>query len=84
MSDAKSLPVSNVEVILALLERISRDIHDYVSKPQPQPFNAEAVRSECAKLYAVSEELVAMAEAARAKAQSDADAKGVAPAEAVN
>jgi hypothetical protein len=84
MSEPKTLPVSNVEIILALLERISRDIHDYVSKPQPQPFNAEAVRSECAKLYAVSEELVAMADAARAKAQADAGANGSAPADQVN
>lgn len=83
MSETKTLPVSNVEIILALIERISRDIHDYVSKPQ-QSFSPEAVRSECAKLYSMSEELVGLAEAARAKAQADAEKNGAAPAAQAN
>ncbi|HVT27679.1 MAG TPA: hypothetical protein VHE81_06635 [Lacipirellulaceae bacterium] len=84
MSEAKAaLPTSNVEVLLALLERGARELHTLIVNP-PQQFPVEALRSHVARLYSYTDELVNMAEAARAKAQADAEANGAAPAEQVN
>lgn len=75
--------VSNAEVLLALLERGSRELHEFICKP-PQNFPVEGLRSHIARLYSYSEELVAIADAARAQAAADAEKAGVAPADQVN
>lgn len=72
MSETKSLPVSNAEVLLALLERGSRELHEFICKP-PQNFPVEGLRGHIARLYSYSEELVALADAARAQAHADAE-----------
>lgn len=84
MAEQKSaLPVSNVEVLLALIERGSREAYKYVSEP-PQTFNVEGLRSHFARLYSYCEELVGIAEAARAQDQANAEKNGTAPADQVN
>lgn len=83
MSEQKSLPVPvpPVEVLLALLERGSRELHTLIVNP-PQQFPVEALRSHVARLYSYTDELVNIAEAARAKAE--AEGNGAAPADQVN
>jgi hypothetical protein len=84
MSDnPNSFPVSQAEVLMSLLERGSRELHEFICKP-PQNFPVEGLRSHIARLYSYSEELVGIAEAARAQAQADAEKNGTAPADQVN
>ena len=82
MSD-KSLPVAPVEVLLALLERGSRELHTLIVNP-PQQFPVEALRSHVARLYSYTDELVNIADAARAQAAAEAEKNGAAPADQVN
>ena len=83
MSENKSLPVPPVEVLLALLERGSRELHTLIVNP-PQQFPVEALRSHVARLYSYTDELVNIADAARAQAAAEAEKNGAAPADQVN
>lgn len=59
------IAVPELEQLFALLERHSREVHDYVSKPIDQ-FSPEALLRQLAKMYACAERLKEIADEARA------------------
>lgn len=88
MSDTKNaLPAPPHEILLALLDYLSRQLSNYTGNPPDASrggISPEGIRTHVGRMYQCAESLVDLAEAARAKAQADAEKNGEAPADQVN
>lgn len=72
---ATSFPVSQAEILLSLLERDSRTLYEYVKNP-PSNFSPEMLVRHVSRMFAVVEDIQALATAAREEAGKSQDANG--------